>query len=301
MVLFEPHGRFDAWYTWNARARFLFRGGSFWSDAFSPLLAHSDYPLLIPLNIVRRWHYFQREQILVPAVIHGLFIFSSVGLLVSSVSMVRSRFQGLLAGITLVGTPFFIFIGADQIADVPVSFYYLATIILFFLHDQSPEGRRGILILAGVMAGFSGWTKNEGLVFLLSIPLARLAAPWKGWKTYQRAMSPFLTGLLPILLVILTFKIGLAPSSDILGTSGREDLLLMLSNIPRHIFLIQSFGIEAWRFGFWSLISIFPPLGSICRHPWVFQNRTHKGCPTRFRVPGDNAYGLLSGFFGHPL
>ena len=34
----EPHGGWDAWAIWNLRARFLFRGGEVWRDAFPALL-----------------------------------------------------------------------------------------------------------------------------------------------------------------------------------------------------------------------------------------------------------------------
>jgi hypothetical protein len=260
IIYIEPHGRFDAWYIWNARARFLFRGGAYWADGFSSWIAHADYPLLIPLNIARGWYYLGQEKILVPAVIHGLFVICSVGLLFSSVSALCSPFQGILAGITLVGTPFFIWMGADQIADVPVGLYYLATIILFNLHDQKPKERRGYLVLAGVMAGISGWTKNEGLLFILSVLLVRMTAPLPGGKAYGRTMFSFLLGLFPVLLIVMVFKIHLAPPNDLFGARGLEDLFQKLLDIPRHTFILRSFGLEAWNFGHWPSISILPLL-----------------------------------------
>ena len=54
----EPHGRWDAWLIWNMHARFLFRGGDHWRDAFASGLdwSHWDYPLLLPLAIARSWN-----------------------------------------------------------------------------------------------------------------------------------------------------------------------------------------------------------------------------------------------------
>ncbi|MBN2438901.1 MAG: hypothetical protein JXL20_09920, partial [Deltaproteobacteria bacterium] len=45
----EPHGKWDAWLIWNMHARFLFRGGEHWRDAFASGLdwSHWDYPLLL--------------------------------------------------------------------------------------------------------------------------------------------------------------------------------------------------------------------------------------------------------------
>ena len=143
-ILIEPHGQFDAWYIWNARARFLFRGGAYWADGFSPLVAHADYPLLIPL--------------------------------------------------------------------------------------------------------------------IISILLARLTAPWLGRKVYGRTMLSSLAGLLPVMLIVLGFKILLAPPNDLFGTRGLEDLLQKLLDFPRHAFILRFFGLEAWYFGHWPFFSILPVL-----------------------------------------
>ena len=60
----EPHGRWDAWLIWNMHARFLFRGGDHWRDAFASGLdwSHWDYPLLLPLSIARGWTYAGGEM-----------------------------------------------------------------------------------------------------------------------------------------------------------------------------------------------------------------------------------------------
>jgi hypothetical protein len=154
LVYINPHGRWDAWYIWNVRARFLYRGTQHWFDAFSPLLAHTDYPPLIPLNIARFWFQMKQETIVVPALISMLFTFGPVGLLVSSFCIFRDRIKGYLAGMILMGTPFFIFLGADQIADIPIAYYYLATLILFYLYDKIPEIGSGFLILAESWPGY---------------------------------------------------------------------------------------------------------------------------------------------------
>jgi hypothetical protein len=54
-----PHGSWDAWAIWNMRARFLYRGGVHWAQAFSEkyLWSHPDYPVLVPGNVARIWDY----------------------------------------------------------------------------------------------------------------------------------------------------------------------------------------------------------------------------------------------------
>jgi len=60
MAILLPVGKWDAWAIWNMHARFIFRGGEYWRDAFSALLApkhHPDYPLMLPLTVSRGWTY----------------------------------------------------------------------------------------------------------------------------------------------------------------------------------------------------------------------------------------------------
>ncbi|HEY3038658.1 MAG TPA: hypothetical protein VGJ66_07965, partial [Pyrinomonadaceae bacterium] len=53
LAIKKPHGEWDAWAIWNMRARFIFRAGPFWRDAFSYVIDRSrpDYPILIPASI----------------------------------------------------------------------------------------------------------------------------------------------------------------------------------------------------------------------------------------------------------
>ena len=55
-------------------ARFLFRGGDHWREAFASGLdwSHWDYPLLLPLSIARGWRYMGGESLSVSRR-HGAF------------------------------------------------------------------------------------------------------------------------------------------------------------------------------------------------------------------------------------
>ncbi|MCL2670173.1 MAG: glycosyltransferase family 39 protein, partial [Syntrophaceae bacterium] len=168
-TLREPQGRWDAWLIWNMHARFLYRGGEAWRDAFASGLdwSHWDYPLLLPLSILRGWIYAGQEELRMPAVIALVFTFLTLGLLVSALCVFRHRTQGLLAGLLLLGTPFFIAMGAAQFADVPLAFFILATVTILTWQQRSV--RPGALALAGLAAGLAAWTKNEGLLFILVV------------------------------------------------------------------------------------------------------------------------------------
>jgi hypothetical protein len=259
LFLISPHGFWDAWAIWNTRARFLFRGFEYWKDAFSPLIVASDYPLLVPLTVARSWYYF-KETTLVPGLISLLFTFSTVGLMVSAQSTLRTEIQGYLAGMVLMGTPFLIFHGVSQYADVPLGFFYFSVIVLFYLYDQTSKPGYGLLFLAGLMAGFAGWTKNEGLLFTLSIPVARLAVPKQTLKDYSMTMLFFMIGLFPVLLIILIFKTRLAPL-NYLFSQDTHGLLPKLMDISRYIQILKAFGLNFINFGLFPKLSLIPVLG----------------------------------------
>jgi hypothetical protein len=211
-----PQGGFDAWTSWNLHARALFRGGWWHLAEYGRFVAahhhidtmHLDYPLLLPANVARGWTYLGHETVLVPIAIAMLFTLATVGLLVSSLWLLRSGSQALVAGLVLLGTPFFIRHAASQYADVPLSFFILAALVLFSLYDRG-NASSGLLVLAGLSAGFAAWTKNEGLLFVLLIFLVRSAVVVSraGWGYYRGELIALAKGLLPVLLIVIIFKL----------------------------------------------------------------------------------------------
>ncbi|MBA4395765.1 MAG: hypothetical protein C0394_00020 [Syntrophus sp. (in: bacteria)] len=234
----EPHGKWDAWVIWNLHARFILRGGERWQDFLSSGLewTHPDYPLLVPLSIVRMWKYAGSETLYGPIVLSVLFTLAVAGLLVFSLATLRSRAQGYLAGLVLMGSPFFLDMGAYQFADIPLAFFFLATLVIFFQHDRFSERHDYPLMLAGLAAALAAWTKNEGLLFLLCVPPARFA--WivrsVGRRRALRQAAWFAAGALPVLMVIAFFKLQLAPSSDIFAGQGLQPVLDRLTDWPRY-------------------------------------------------------------------
>jgi len=252
--LLTPDGDVDAPAIWNLRARFLARGDEQWLDSFTGLLATHvpDYPLLIPASIARWWTYLGDEPAVVPALVAMLFTFATIGLAASSLSLLRGRTQGLLAGVVLLGTPFLIRHGASQYADVPLGFFILATLVVFCLHERAAGHRPGLLAMAGLLTGFAAWTKNEGLFFVPIVILARLlvVVPARGWLTYWDEMRAFAAGLLSVLLIVFFFKIHVAPGlSPILAEQGSATTIERLTDTSRYLEAGQAFFRKAARFG----------------------------------------------------
>src|SRR5262249_32977401 len=148
--------------------------------------------------------------------------FATVGVLYGAVALLRGRGQGCVAALALLSLPLFVKLGSDQYADVPISFYFLATAVLFCLHDAlAPDDARG-LGPAGALAGCAAWTKNEGLLFLACVPLARLAVVIRrrGWRAYAREMLAFGLGLLPVACALAYFKAELATENDLIAAQN---------------------------------------------------------------------------------
>jgi hypothetical protein len=218
----RPDGGWDAWAIWNLRARFLFRGGGHWRDAFSVLLPHPDYPLLLPAAVARAWTYLGRETVWAPITIALVFWLATAGLLQNSLASLRSSRQGMLAALVYLSTQTVLTVATWQYADVPLGFFFLATVVLFLWHDRFGEETKGLLVLAGIMAGMAAWTKNEGLLFVVVVALARLAAMTvrAGRRTGARQMVAFTLGLAPLLLLGGGLKLVQSASNDVLAGQG---------------------------------------------------------------------------------
>jgi hypothetical protein len=264
-TLAYPHGDgWDAFSIWNLHARFLFLGGENWHDGFTTLLpwSHPDYPLLVPAAVAHFWTYLGYDSPLVPAAIGFLFTFSTAGLLFSSLSILGGRTAALLGTTALLATPSFIELGTSQYADVPLSFFYLATIVLLCLQDDraqddaSPRAP-GLLVLAGLAAGFAAWTKNEGQLFLCAIVLARLYILARNQGRPQSraragAIVPLLIAIIPALFLIAGFKHYLAPPGDLF--SDPTTRLHKLFEPSRYWAIAKWYFKGFFRFGSWLLI-----------------------------------------------
>jgi hypothetical protein len=270
-IAFPQGDGWDAFAIWNLHARFLFLGGANWRDGFSALIpwSHPDYPLLLPASIAHFWSCLGREDRSVPAVIGLIFTFSTVGLLFSSLNILRGCTMAMLGSVTLLATPSFVDTGTSQYADIPLAFFFLATIALLCLHDERSENSDadagGLLFLAGLGASFAAWTKNEGLLFLSAIMAVRLVTTIRGSQRFSHSIQPlpkkpasnlapksfgkFLAAALPVLLLIIWFKHSVAPAGDLFTDSAGAFRKIL--DASRYSITGKWFGKEFLRFGHW--------------------------------------------------
>jgi hypothetical protein len=158
-----PHGYWDAWEIWNRRARFIFRSGTGWWGAFGADVKGAEYPLLLPITVVRLWAY-AGETTAVPVLVAAIFALTILLIVVDRVAEQAGTFPGAIAGLVLLGTPGFQYWAALQYADLPMAAFLVAAIGALTASerlDAAARWRRQLL--AGLMLGLAGWTKNEGI------------------------------------------------------------------------------------------------------------------------------------------
>ncbi|EKD83113.1 MAG: hypothetical protein ACD_39C00875G0001 [uncultured bacterium] len=212
-----PHGKWDAWAIWNLRARFIYRAGASWTAAFSEHISfsHTDYPLLLPLSVTKGWLYAGFETLASPMTIGIVFSAAVLLLLFGAVMAMRGPVAAIFAATALTSTPFFLEMSASQYADVPLSFFLLASLIMISLYTRAPKP--GTLALAGLNAGFAAWTKNEGLLFaaVVTIFVTIMAFRRKETQPPVATLANYFAGLILALLPVICFKLLLAPTNDL--------------------------------------------------------------------------------------
>jgi len=260
--LMHQHGDRDAQAIWNMHARVIYRDVLNWKSVFSSEFDprfHPDYPLLLPLNIVWGWNLLRSETTRVPIVLAGIFTFGLAGLLFAAMINLKTWGQAYLAAIVLMGTPYFILLGTFQIADIPFAFFVLSTIVLFAVYSK--EGKAELLALAGLTAGLSAWTKNEGILFVGSTLTASVVYAFRE-KVFPKIFCYFVSGLLLPMLVVLYTKIVLAPPNDLFMDFNANEFVNKVISLQRLGIIFSAIGksvvnLGNWQFSIIIVLAIF--------------------------------------------
>lgn len=246
----NPLGEWDAWSIWNLRAKFLAGPGDAWRGALSTLpeeAGHPDYPLLLSGFVGMVWKAAGDTGPWVPQVTGFLFLALVLALLASALAALRSLTSALVAGLVLLSSTSFLFLATMQYADLPLGFYYLASLTLLPLAESAPA----CLALSGAFASFAAWTKNEGAAFAIFLTLALLAVEWRaaGFRAALDRVKRFLAGAAPVLLLVVCFKLFLAPASEPLFKQSAAQLAHKLADPARYAQIGKALVVEAVHLG----------------------------------------------------
>src|SRR4030095_12001733 len=257
-VSVTPLGGWDGWAIWNSHARMIYRDPK-WKDHIEHTF-HPDYPLLVPFMVVRVWRAVGGNVPGLSGLISLLLTFSGFGALAMFLAERRSALVSVLIGLVALSTPAFLVFGSLQEGDTPLSVFILCSIALGLFYFENPQDRLGALTLAGFMAGFAGWTKNEGLLFIVAFSIALLIPALKSPRMTLRRFGAFFAGLAFPLAVILFFKLTVAPQTDLMQNRHYEEVVGRLFDVNRYTMILESFGQTFWNFGGWSWHPAFPLL-----------------------------------------
>jgi len=254
-------GFWDAFAIWNLKAKFLVCEGPAWQQVFSDLISwsHTDYPLLLPLNVARLWIYTGEPASLVSAGLSILFTMLIVGSLYAGVARVRGRVQGCLAALALLATSGFVRQGANQVADLPVAFFLLAALCTLSFSfptastSTATSPNEGIchgrhVVLTGLLIGAAAWTKNEGALIALALLASMLLVALRngGMGRAVAGTGILLLGLALPLVCIATLKLGFSGRSDLFVEPGTGTLLERMVDGSRHWTILTFAGGLIW-------------------------------------------------------
>ena len=263
-VVLCRHGEWDAWAIWNLHARFIFRETSHSLGYLDAVMdwTHPDYPLLVPLSVVRGWTLNNGESTIGPALLGPVYMLAGAGLVTFGLARHRGRVAGHLALVTLLAAPGVSQNAAAQLADTPLWANVLLGVVCCWL--GALEDRPRYLLLGGVAAGLAAWTKNEGLFMVLA--LAGVLLPALTQRSWRRALGQagwLAGGLLPGMVNMVLFwrRVG-GYSGGTLGALTPGQALVHLTTPMRHWavasrYLLEPLSVRVWGVAPW-LLALVP-------------------------------------------
>lgn len=201
----NPVGSWDGFRIFNIKAEFLYQYDGLWQKLFTlpHFMMHNDYPLSVPSSFARLWKYTGTDLMAANVVFGALFTFSTVFLLYFVIKKYKNPVLAAVISSVLALSTVFLTNGAAMSADVPMAYLVFCTgVCILFYFDKKEIN---YLILGGIFAGLSAWTKNEGMMFMLVYAFVMCA-----YLLYCKELKKILAIILPLIpFVILSayFKV----------------------------------------------------------------------------------------------
>jgi hypothetical protein len=245
----HPYGFEDAWSIWNLPARTIVRQNSadiLRNSSFYNRF-HPDYPVAISLNVAWGWFIMGRELSRVPIAIELLSTFTPALIVFATLNRWKSSRAGMLAALVVLISPD-IASAVGQYADPLLVLHMLAAAALLYGYMKSRSD--GLMLLAGLLAGYSAWVKNEGILFIVVFVIVVVLAALKkviDWK----ALKYLAFGLLIPIMVVALFKLVVASQNDILR--GNSSLYEKIFDFPRWVLIAKSFAAYITAYANWPI------------------------------------------------
>jgi hypothetical protein len=242
-----PHGHWDAWMTWNLRARFLASNGQ-WRDFYSTAMAgqRQDYPMLLPITVARLWTWTDAINTTAPRVVCVIAATLTLSVLMATLHRLRGMAHAIIGGIVLLSSGFFITHATSQYADTLQGLALLAAMTsLLLLHaDEGAPPRMWVLL--GLMTGIVLNVKNEGTAQAVGIALGVALLLWRASAVSRsgamRRCGVLALGLSLPMIWLVHGKMQAVVGNDMLSNASSAGLTQLLTDIDRHAMILR-----AWR------------------------------------------------------
>ena len=251
-----PNGMTDGWAIWNSHAKYLASGGYSWRRDIENTF-HPDYPLLVPGILAHGWRYIGSKPPDASGFMGILFGLAGIAILAATLTRLQRSAIGCLMAFVLIGTPFYLYHSTTGYAEVPLSAYILSTIALIVLYDYEASKPKGLIVLAGFMAGCAAWTKNEGVPFMLLTAGILCLSVFRRPSMTLRRFGGFAVGLLLPLAAIAYFKLTAARPTDLFEARNSAELMAKIMDPQRYIFILKGFRHTLRVFGGWIFNPVF--------------------------------------------
>jgi hypothetical protein len=250
-TIVAPHGDWDAWAIWNLKARFMLRGGASWTNLFSSAITQHDYPLLLPAAIARLWSWTGNVTTEASAAVAAVFTYAIPVVVTGTLARLRGWTPAVWGGaLTIAAWPLSVY-GTAQMADVPLGFFLLASVVLVVLDTTSDAGVL-LTVLAGVAAGLMGLVKNEGAPFMIIVAVA-YAAFWIGRRACAprrrlRHLAAWAGGACPFWALLAVMKAHSASGGLAIALTD-EHAAGKILDLARHEQILRAFVSTIWIWG----------------------------------------------------
>lgn len=245
----HPYGFEDAWSIWNFTSRFIYRTNSpaiLLDNQFYDRV-HPDYPPGLSLNVALGWLVLNRETTSLPIAVALLVTVAPAMILWGALKKWKDKLSAALGTLVFMMSPNLHW-SIGQMADSLIALHILAVVVLLYgyLHSQKP----GLLLLAGLLTGFSAWAKNEGILFIVVFVLICGAAALRR-LIHWNALKLLGIGLIPAALVVSAHKIINKSPNDLF--SGDNSFSLQLVDLRRWQLIGQGYMENIIRYGNWPI------------------------------------------------
>jgi len=183
--------------TWDALAIWAVKGKAILSlgtiKAVKDYGAYPHYPLNIPIAIAL-FYYFGESFV------KSIFSFYFIALLMVFYGSLKRHgcgHAGLAGTLMLALTPFVFSHSTIAYANLPMAFYYTASVI--YLYEFFHNNNRTFLLLSSALLGVGCWTRSDGLIWLFPnlIVLVIYALKRKQWLEPVVYIGPVLAFFVP--------------------------------------------------------------------------------------------------------